>query len=164
MALTERFRGFNVASSLALRATSDPQRPFLVSDGGSLTFDEVDSQSDALAAALANLGVERGDRVALVLPACPEFVVSLFAAAKSANSTSLTAVVSPRRAALLPWPMRTAFRSLLTIRKDRSVLPLRWSLVFRSQATSSANQYTTMCPGEMMWSRRGLRSMSSRVL
>ena len=89
MALTERFRGFNVASSLALRATSDPQRPFLVSDEETLTFAEVDSQSDALAAALANLGVERGDRVALILPACPEFVVSLFAAAK------LGAVVVP---------------------------------------------------------------------
>lgn len=89
MALTERFRGFNVASSLALRATSDPERPFLISESGVLTYAEVDGQSDALAAALANLGVERGDRVALVLPSCPEFVVTVFAVAK------LGAVVVP---------------------------------------------------------------------
>jgi acyl-CoA synthetase (AMP-forming)/AMP-acid ligase II len=89
MALTERFRGFNVAASLALRATSDPDRSFLLSEAGALSYAEVDSQSDALAAALANLGVEKGDRVALLLPACPEFVVSLFAVAK------LGAVVVP---------------------------------------------------------------------
>lgn len=89
MALIERFSGFTVASSLALRATSDPDRPFLVSQAGILTYAEVDGQSDALAAALANLGVERGDRVALVLPSCPEFVISVFAVAK------LGAVVVP---------------------------------------------------------------------
>ncbi len=82
MTLTERFRGTTVASALALRATSDPGRPYLVSAAGTLTFAEVDSRSDALAAALANLGVEEGDRVALILPNCPEFVVSLFAVAK----------------------------------------------------------------------------------
>lgn len=82
MALTERFAGFNVASALALRATTDPGRPFLLSNDTSVSYGEVDSQSDALAASLANLGVEPGDRVALVLPACPEFVVSLFAVAK----------------------------------------------------------------------------------
>lgn len=82
MALTERFAGFNVASALALRATTDPGRTFLITQKGPLTYAEVDGQSDALAAALANLGVERGDRVALILPGCPEFVVSLFAVAK----------------------------------------------------------------------------------
>ena len=82
MALGERFRGSSVGAALATRATSDPGRPYLVSADGTLSFGDVDSRSDALAAALANLGVEAGDRVALVLPNCPEFVVSLFAVAK----------------------------------------------------------------------------------
>jgi len=82
MALAERFTGSSIASALATRATSDPGRPYLMGPGGTLTFGEVGSQSEALAAALANLGVEAGDRVALVLPNCPEFVVSLFAVAK----------------------------------------------------------------------------------
>mgnify|MGYP001551186390 CR=1 FL=1 len=38
---------------------------------------------------MANLGIVEGDRIALVLPACPEFVVAMFAAAK------LGAVVVP---------------------------------------------------------------------
>lgn len=82
MALSERFAGFNVASALALRATSDPERVFLMARDRRLTYAEVDSRSDALAASLSGLGVERGDRVALILPGCPEFVVSLFAVAK----------------------------------------------------------------------------------
>lgn len=82
MALQERFRGSNVAAALALRATSDPARPYVLGTSGSLSYGEVDSRSEALAAALAGLGVEAGDRVALILPNCPEFVVSLFAVAK----------------------------------------------------------------------------------
>ncbi len=82
MALSERFRGFTVASALTTRATSDPQRDFLVHGDRVLTYGRVDSDSEALAAALSHLGVEAGDRIALVLPACPEFVVSMFAAAK----------------------------------------------------------------------------------
>ena len=82
MALTERFRGFTVASALTTRATSDPQRDFLLHGDAVLTYGQVESQSEALAAALAHLGVEAGDRVALVLPACPEFVISMLAAAK----------------------------------------------------------------------------------
>jgi acyl-CoA synthetase (AMP-forming)/AMP-acid ligase II len=46
------------------------------------TFGEVEGQAEALAASLSNLGVEAGDRVAVVLPGCPEFAVAFFALAK----------------------------------------------------------------------------------
>jgi fatty-acyl-CoA synthase len=104
MALTERSKGFNVASCLALRATSDPGRDFLLTESGPLSYGVVDNRSDALAAALANLGVEQGDRVALVLPSCPEFVVSLFAAAK------LGAVVVPLDPRLRPPELQYMLR------------------------------------------------------
>jgi len=104
MALTERFRGFNVASSLALRATSDPDRPLLITPSARHSYAEVDARSDALAAALANLGVEAGDRVALVLPACPEFVVSFFAVAK------LGGVVVPLNPRLPPSELQYMLR------------------------------------------------------
>jgi fatty-acyl-CoA synthase len=87
MALIERFRGFNVASALATRATSDPGREFLRTSSDTFSYGVVDSHSDALAAALAHLGVEAGDRVALVLPVCPEFVVAMFAVAKLGGVT-----------------------------------------------------------------------------
>ena len=82
MALSERVNGMTIAAALASRATGDPERPFLVHRDRPVTFGQVESRSDALAASLSSLGVEAGDRVALILPPCPEFVVSLFAAAK----------------------------------------------------------------------------------
>jgi acyl-CoA synthetase (AMP-forming)/AMP-acid ligase II len=94
MALIERARGITVGSALATRATTDSGRPFIYHEGRPLTYGEVESQAESLAAALANLGVEQNDRIALVLPPCPEFVVSLFAAAK------LGAVVVPLDPAL----------------------------------------------------------------
>ncbi len=82
MALTERSQDLTVASALATRATLDAPQIFLRAPDRAYSYGEVDNQAEALAAALAHLGVEAGDRVALVLPACPEFVVSLFAVAK----------------------------------------------------------------------------------
>jgi len=82
MALTERYRDFSVASALANRATTDPEQPFILFGGETLTYGEVEGRSEALAASLYGLGIEPGDRIALVLPAWPEFVISLFAAAK----------------------------------------------------------------------------------
>src|SRR5437588_7745331 len=39
----------------------------------SLTYAEVDRLADRVAAALQSLGVRKGDRVALLLPNCPQF-------------------------------------------------------------------------------------------
>lgn len=82
MALSQRFRGRSVAEALELRAAEDPDRTFVVLDDRRLSYREVDSRADALAAALHELGVEAGDRIALNLPNWPESVVSTFAAAK----------------------------------------------------------------------------------
>jgi len=82
MALTERFAGFTIASALANRATSDSGRAYLRFHDRVLTYGEIERDAEALAAALSNLGIEAGDRIALLLPPCPEFVVAMFAAAK----------------------------------------------------------------------------------
>jgi len=71
-----------LTAALAQRATLDPERVFLLSREGRTTFGEADSRAEAMAASLHGLGVGAGDRVALLLPPCPEFVVALFAAAK----------------------------------------------------------------------------------
>ena len=58
-------------------------------DDTSLTYAQVEDQAEALAASLAHLGIEAGERIATVLPSWPEFAVTVFAAAK------LGAVVVP---------------------------------------------------------------------
>jgi fatty-acyl-CoA synthase len=47
-----------------------------------LTYGQVDREAHVLAAALADLGIGAGDRIATVLPNCPETVTALLAAAR----------------------------------------------------------------------------------
>lgn len=82
MTLKARFEGLSVADALALRAKEDPRRPLVVFGDRRLTYGQVEAQSSALAAALHELGIEAGDRMALTLPNWPEFLISAFAAAK----------------------------------------------------------------------------------
>ena len=50
--------------------------------GRTITYRELVSDVDRFAGSLRRLGVQAGDRVAIVLPNCPQFVVALFAAAR----------------------------------------------------------------------------------
>jgi len=52
--------------------------------GERLSYAALRAQVDALAGALLALGVGRGDRVAVLLPNRPEWLVSAFAAARLA--------------------------------------------------------------------------------
>jgi long-chain acyl-CoA synthetase len=71
------------------RARQRPRHPALAFMGAELTFSELDAHSTAFAAALASLGVRPGDRVALVMPNTPQFVVAEFGVWKA------SAIVSP---------------------------------------------------------------------
>jgi fatty-acyl-CoA synthase len=82
MALIERVAGRSVADVLEQRASEHSDRPFLIFGDRRFTYGQVDRQASALAAALHELGIERGDRIAIDLPNWPEFIVTMFAAAK----------------------------------------------------------------------------------
>ena len=56
------------------------QQPAVHFMGRELTYAELSSQVDAMAAALADLGVKKGDRVAIHLPNCTQFPIAFFAA------------------------------------------------------------------------------------
>ncbi len=81
-ALRQRVQGQSVAEALALLAADDSERPFISLGHRRLSLGEVDAQAGALAGALSGLGVGAGERIALVLPNGPEFVLAVFAAAK----------------------------------------------------------------------------------
>ncbi|HWV56394.1 MAG TPA: AMP-binding protein [Longimicrobiales bacterium] len=82
MALVERFSRMSVAEALKSRVAEDADRSFIVYGGRKYTFGQIDARAAAMAAALHELGIESGDRIALALPNWPEFVISTFAAAK----------------------------------------------------------------------------------
>ncbi len=61
--------------------TDEPDRPLVRYGGAALSYGRTQEQARALAAALYNLGVGCGDRIAIDLPNGPELVVSVLAAA-----------------------------------------------------------------------------------
>jgi long-chain acyl-CoA synthetase len=74
---------------LADSARSRPDAPALLFKGARVTCAELDRLSDACASAFTALGIVRGDRVALLLPNCPQFFIAQFGAWK------IGAIVAP---------------------------------------------------------------------
>ena len=64
---------------LALTAVARPDKPATQFLGAELTYLDLKLRSDALAAALANLGIVKGDRVGIMLPNCPQYIIAAFA-------------------------------------------------------------------------------------
>ena len=60
-------------------ARQRPGHPALLFQGAQLSYAELERQSDALAVALADRGIGKGDRVAILLPNCPQFVIAQLA-------------------------------------------------------------------------------------
>src|SRR4051812_13633553 len=70
-------------------ARTRPNAPALLFKGATVSWAQLERDSDAFASALASLGVVRGARVGLLLPNCPQFLVAELAAWK------LGAIVAP---------------------------------------------------------------------
>ncbi|MEW5785842.1 MAG: AMP-binding protein [Bacillota bacterium] len=51
--------------------------------GMKLNYEELKNECDSLAAALAQLGLKRGDKVVTILPTCPQYIISTFAILKT---------------------------------------------------------------------------------
>ena len=70
-------------------ASKNPRHPAILFKGSTVSYAQLEHLSDACAAAFAALGIGRGDRIALLLPNCPQFVVAELGAWK------IGAVVAP---------------------------------------------------------------------
>ena len=68
---------------LADAARERPHHPALLFNGRAVSTAELDRLSDVFAAALVALGVKKGDRIALLLPNCPQFVIAQLGAWKA---------------------------------------------------------------------------------
>ena len=64
-------------------ARKHPDHTAVIFKGGKLTYRELNDLTDRIAAALAKMGVKKGDRVALLLVNCPQFLISYFGAMKA---------------------------------------------------------------------------------
>jgi long-chain acyl-CoA synthetase len=71
-------------------AKEHPEKAAIAYSEGEITYAELDSLSNQFAAALAALGVKKGDRVAVFLPNIPQFVIAYYGVLKA--GAVLTAV------------------------------------------------------------------------
>ncbi|MDP2937301.1 MAG: long-chain fatty acid--CoA ligase [Dehalococcoidia bacterium] len=64
-------------------ATRFPDNPAMVFFERKISYRELNALADRFAAALQGLGVSKGDRVALMLPNCPQFVIAFYGTLKA---------------------------------------------------------------------------------
>ena len=109
----------SLAGVLRKSAAARPARTALIAGQRSVNYAELDRRAARAAAAMADLGVRRGDRVALLLGTVPEFVEALHGAWR------LGAVVAPLNVMLTPeeagYVLADADARLVVA--DRSLVP-----------------------------------------
>ena len=87
---------------LRLTAVEVPDRPATAFLGAHMTFAEVKAQADRLSHALRDLGVRQGDRVGVMLPNCPQYLVAAFAALRlGAVVVNVNPLYTPREVAVV---------------------------------------------------------------
>jgi len=88
-----------VYSFLDNSAQRVPNRLAIIFGGMELTFRELKNLVDRFANALIALGVEKGQRIAIHLPNCPQFAIAYYAALKAgAVFTPLSPLLAPQEA------------------------------------------------------------------
>jgi len=79
----ERYHQTTLDRLLAEQAAANSDRPFLTDGAERWTYAQAQAAVQSLAGALRQLGLEPGDRLAVLLPNVPAFVLALFAAARA---------------------------------------------------------------------------------
>ncbi len=70
--------------------------------GAELTWHQVKTQADELSYALQQLGISKGDRVGIMLPNCPQYLISVFAILRlGAIVTNINPIYTPREVELV---------------------------------------------------------------
>jgi long-chain acyl-CoA synthetase len=69
---------FTLPAILDHSADQFPENPAIIFRDRSLTYREIRARSDAVAAGMAEIGARKGERVAIMLPNCPQYIESLY--------------------------------------------------------------------------------------
>jgi len=70
---------FSLLDESAERHPNAPAVVWSVPGGKTLTYSQLKAEVERFSAVLAGLGVKKGDRVALILPNCPQYVIAYYA-------------------------------------------------------------------------------------
>jgi long-chain acyl-CoA synthetase len=99
---------------LRITAVEVPDRPATAFLGAHLTFGQIKEQADKFATALARLGIRQKDRVGIMLPNCPQYLVAAFAVLRlGATIVNVNPLYTPRE--ILVVAQDSGMRALLTL-------------------------------------------------
>jgi len=77
------YPSITVVQMLEEAAQKYPTHPCTIFKNTAITYQEMDELTDRLAAGFSSLGIHKGDRLGLLLPNLPQFVLAYFAALKT---------------------------------------------------------------------------------
>jgi long-chain acyl-CoA synthetase len=99
---------------LRITAVEVPDRPATAFLGAHLTFGQIKEQADKFATALTRLGIRLKDRVGIMLPNCPQYLVAAFAVLRlGAIIVNINPLYTPRE--ILVVAQDSGMRALLTL-------------------------------------------------
>ena len=82
---------------LRITAAEVPDQPATAFLGQHLTFIQLRDLADRFATALSRLGIKQGDRVGIMLPNCPQYVIAAFAIFRlGATVVNVNPIYTPR--------------------------------------------------------------------
>ena len=84
-------------------AAKSPAYPALIYFGGEISYGQLQDHVNRLAAGLQAMGVQRGDCVALLMPNCPQFVISFFGAMRAGAIVTATSAMYTAREIAHQW-------------------------------------------------------------
>lgn len=154
-------------------ARERPNHPALRFAGGTVTYGKLDRSTDDLAVAFADLGVQKGDRIALLMPNCPQAVISQVAAWKAGAiaapmnplyaekelihalnqvSPRLVVVLTPFYEKLKELQPQTPVETVVTT-GIKEYLPTRLRILFTLLKEREEGHRITLRPGDVRLSR-----------
>ena len=103
-----------LSQMLNLAAAQFNDHPATVFLDAQLTFGQLKERADKLATALARRGIGKGDRVGIMLPNCPQYLISFFAIVRlGAIVTNVNPIYTPREVELVAKD--SGMRAMITL-------------------------------------------------
>ena len=101
--MTMTYPTITLPQLLEQTAAKSPGATALIYFGTTISYEQLQDQVNRLAAGLQALGVAKGDRVALMMPNCPQFVISYFGALRAGAIVTATSSMYTAREAAHQW-------------------------------------------------------------
>jgi len=94
---------FTLPEMLAHTAAESPEATALIYFGTRVSYAQLQDHVNRVAAGLQALGLQKGDRVALMMPNCPQFVVAFFGTLRAGGIVTATSSMYTAREASHQW-------------------------------------------------------------